>query len=104
MLRDFADERELRGALYDLTSRIGHTDTVLLLVGEYTAGELRTGIEFSLADGIVQLDYEALEPVDRRWLRIEKMRGGRHLAGQAHLPDRPERYRGVPADRGTPAA
>jgi circadian clock protein KaiC len=82
MLRDFADERELRGALYDLTSRIGHTDAVLLLVGEYTAGELRTGIEFSLADGIVRLDYEAREPVDRRWLRIEKMRGGRHLGGK----------------------
>ena len=38
MLRDFADERELRGALYDLTGRIAQTGTVLLLVGEYTAG------------------------------------------------------------------
>jgi circadian clock protein KaiC len=82
MLRDFADERGLRDALYDLTSRIAHTGTVLLLVGEYTAGDLRTGIEFSLADGIVQLDYEAREPVDRRWLRIEKMRGGQHLGGK----------------------
>ena len=82
MLRDFADERELRDALYDLTSRIAQTGTVLLLVGEYTAGELPTGIEFALADGILHLEYEAREPLDRRWLRIEKMRGGRHLGGK----------------------
>ena len=82
MLRDFADERELRGALYDLTSRIAQTGTVLLLVGEYTPEELRSGIEFSLADGIIQLEYEAREPVDRRWLRITKMRGGSHRSGK----------------------
>ncbi len=40
MLRDFADERELRAALYDLTGRIAQTGTVLLLVGEYTPEEL----------------------------------------------------------------
>ena len=70
MLRDFADERELRAALYDLTGRIAQTGTVLLLLGEYTPEELRSGIESSLADGIIQLKYEAREPVDRRWLRI----------------------------------
>ena len=42
MLGDFADERELRGALYDLTGRIAQTGTVLLLVGEYTPEELRS--------------------------------------------------------------
>ena len=82
MLRDFVGERELRGALYDLASRIAETDTVLILVGEYTPGELRSGIEFSLADGILQLEYEPREPVNRRWLRIVKMRGGRHLSGK----------------------
>ena len=82
MLRDFADERELRGALYDLTGRISQTGTALLLIGEYTAEELRSGIEFSLADGIIQLEYEAREPVDRRWLRIAKMRGGSHRSGK----------------------
>jgi hypothetical protein len=49
----------LRGGLYDLTSRISQTGTILLLIGEYTPQELRGGIEFSLADGIIQLDYEA---------------------------------------------
>jgi circadian clock protein KaiC len=82
MLRDFADERELRGSLYDLTGRISQTATVLLLIGEYTPEELRGGIEFSLADGIIQLEYESREPVDRRWLRIAKMRGGSYRSGK----------------------
>jgi circadian clock protein KaiC len=81
MLRDFADERELRGALYDLTGRFAETRTVLLLVGEYTAEELGSGVEFSVADGIIQLEYEAREPVDRRTLRVVKMRGGSSVAG-----------------------
>ena len=82
MLRDWADERGLRGALYDLTGRISQTVTVLLLVGEYTPEELRGDLEFSLADGIIQLEYEAREPVDRRWLRITKMRGGSYRSGK----------------------
>ena len=82
MLRDFAGESELRGALYDLASRLTQTDTVLILVGEYTAAELRSDIEFSLADCILQLEFEAREPVDRRWVRVMKMRGGRHLSGK----------------------
>jgi circadian clock protein KaiC len=82
MLRDFADERQLRSALYNLTSRIAHTDTVLLLVGEYTAEELAGGIEFSLADGILYLEYQAREPVDRRSLRVMKLRGSSQRPGR----------------------
>ena len=82
MLRDFADERELRGALYDLTANFAETSAVLLLVGEYTPRELESGIEFSLADGIIQLEYQVREPVDRRSLRVVKMRGGRHVPGR----------------------
>ena len=82
MLRDFADDRELRMALYDLTSRTAHTDTVLLLVGEYTPEELAGNVEFSLADGIIQLEYQAREPVDRRSLRVTKMRGISQLTGR----------------------
>jgi circadian clock protein KaiC len=82
MLRDFADERELRSALYDLTGRFAETRTVLLLLGEYTAGEIGSGVEFSLADGIIQLEYEGREPVDRRTLRIAKMRGGSSMPGR----------------------
>jgi circadian clock protein KaiC len=82
MLRDFADERALRSALYELTSRVAHTDTVLLLVGEYTPGELASGIEFSLADGIINLEYQAREPVDRRSLRVTKVRGASQRPGK----------------------
>jgi circadian clock protein KaiC len=82
MLREFADESELRAALYDLTGRLPHTGTTLLLVGEYTPEDVLNGIEFAMADGIVQLAYEAREPVDRRWLRVVKMRGGSHRAGK----------------------
>ena len=82
MLRDFADERELRAALYDLTGRLPHTDTVLMLVGEYSPDDFGTGIEFAMADGIIQLEYQAREPVDRRWLRIVKMRGGSQRPGK----------------------
>jgi circadian clock protein KaiC len=85
MLREFADERELRGALYDLTGRIAQTGTVLVLVGEYTPEELRSGVEFSLADGIIQLENESREPVDRRWLRIAKMRGRSYRQGKHAL-------------------
>jgi circadian clock protein KaiC len=82
MLRDYADERDLRGAIYDLTANFAETGAVLLLVGEYTQGELEGGIEFSLADGIIQLEYQVREPVDRRSLRVTKMRGGRHVPGR----------------------
>jgi circadian clock protein KaiC len=82
MLGDFADKRELRRALYDLTGRLSRTGTVLLLLGEYTPEELRSEVVFSLADGIIQLKYKAREPIDRRWLRIVKMRGGNHRSGK----------------------
>ena len=85
MLRDFADERELRAALYDLTGVFAESDTVLLLLGEYTPEELQGGVEFSLADGIIQLEHEAREPVDRRWLRVVKLRGTNPRPGKHTL-------------------
>jgi circadian clock protein KaiC len=81
-LRDFTSERELRLAFYDLTSRVAHTDAALLLLGEYEPGEIEGGVEFSLADSIIQLSYESREPVDRRWLRVVKMRGTQHREGK----------------------
>src|ERR1700693_2919167 len=81
-IRDFVSEHELRPALYGLASRVAHTEALLLLVGEYTPAEIEGGVEFSLADGIVQLAYEPHEPVDRRWLRVVKLRGGDHLVGK----------------------
>jgi circadian clock protein KaiC len=81
-LQVFADEQSLRAAYYELASRVAHTGTVLILVGEYTPGEIEHDAEFALADGIIQLANESYEPLDRRWLRVLKMRGARHLAGR----------------------
>jgi circadian clock protein KaiC len=81
-LRDFTDERDLRMAFYDLTSRLAHTDTALLLLGEYTPAEMAGGVEFSLADTIIQLVYEPREPIDRRWIRVAKQRSSHHLEGK----------------------
>jgi len=81
-LRVFADEQALRAAYYELASRVAHTEAVLLLVGEYAPEEIERSVEFALADGIVQLVYEPHEPVDRRWLRVVKMRGADPLAGK----------------------
>ena len=35
---------------------------MVLLVGEYTPEEIETGVEFALADGIVQVAYESRSP------------------------------------------
>jgi circadian clock protein KaiC len=81
-LRDFLDDRPLRRAIHELAARVAHTGAVLLLVGEYTPSELQSSPESALADGILELAYEPHEPVDRRWLRVVKMRGANHLGGK----------------------
>ena len=84
-LRDFVDERALRKVMYDLAGKIAHSETTVIFVGEYSPEELGSSVEFSLADGIVELAYEAREPVDRRWLRVRKLRGSAHLGGKHSL-------------------
>jgi len=82
MLRDFVNEREMRRLLYDLAGKIAHTETTVILLGEYTPEELGSAPEFSLSDAIVELAYESREPVDRRWLRVRKLRGAAPLGGK----------------------
>lgn len=85
-LRDFsAGERALRSAVYKLAARIAHTETTLIFVGEYSPDEMASAPEFSLADGIVELVYEAHQPMDRRWLRVRKLRSSNPLSGQHPL-------------------
>ena len=81
-LRDFIGKQPLRQAIYDLASRVAHTGVVLMLVGEYTASEIERLPEFALADGILHLAYEPHEPLDRRWVRVVKLRGASHLRGK----------------------
>jgi circadian clock protein KaiC len=98
-LRDFTGDRELRMAFYDLTSRLAHTDAALLLIGEYTPAEMAADVEFALADTIIQLTYEPREPIDRRWLRVLKMRGTNHLEGKHTFRIGPGGFEVSPASR-----
>jgi len=85
-LRDFSGgERSMRSAVHQLAARFAHTETTLLFVGEYSSDDIEPGPEFSLADGIVELVYESHQPMDRRWLRVRKLRGSNHLSGQHAL-------------------
>jgi circadian clock protein KaiC len=81
-LHDVVDAETLRRAIYDLASRVAHSDAVLILVGEYSPEETRTQPEFAVADGILQLENESRGPIDRRWLRVVKLRGGETTSGQ----------------------
>jgi circadian clock protein KaiC len=90
MLRTLFTEQEIRGALYTLAGRITQSGAVLFLLGEYTPQEMQIGPEFALADGILHLAYEPREPLDRRWLRVVKMRGGSHREGKHTLRITPD--------------
>ncbi len=88
-LHDVVDPEAMRRAVYELASRVAHSDVVLVFVGEYSAAETRSQPEFAVADGIIQLENEAYGPIDRRWLRVLKLRGGATSGGQhsVHITD-----------------
>ena len=71
-----------RRAVYELASRVAHTDAVLILVGEYDQDDMRTAAEFAVADAIVFLSNESTGLSDRRWLRVGKLRGSDYLGGR----------------------
>ncbi|HEU5001358.1 MAG TPA: ATPase domain-containing protein [Actinomycetota bacterium] len=71
-----------RRSIYDLASRVAHTDTLLILVGEYEEADMQTAPEFAVADAIILLTNEPSGLTDRRWLRVAKLRGSDHLAGR----------------------
>lgn len=71
-----------REVVYTLASRVSHTGSVLVLVGEYTQTEFETDPEFAVADVIIQLANVASGPIDRRWLRVHKLRGSDFMTGQ----------------------
>ena len=81
-LHDVVAPDEFRRAIYDLASKVAYSNAILIMVGEYSASETRSRPEFAVADGILQLENEARGPIDRRWLRVRKMRGAEVAAGQ----------------------
>jgi len=80
-LHGLVPEDRLRRVFYELASRVGQTNAVLLMVGEYTPTEIESEPEFAVADGIIQLANEPRELTDRRLLRVVKMRGSDNLSG-----------------------
>lgn len=81
-LHDVVDAEQLRRAIYDLASKVAHSNAVLLFVGEYGLEETRSQPEFAVADGILLLEQESYGPVDRRWLKVLKLRGAEVAPGQ----------------------
>ncbi len=80
-LHHFVDEARMREAVFDLASKVSHTGALLLLVGEYTEPEILQDPEFAVADTILELGHDISGPVERRYLRVRKLRGSASLPG-----------------------
>ena len=84
-LRDtFRDPLAFREFTSDLAVRLSVWGVTSLLVGEYSAEDLREGLEFAIADGILYLYGTEEAERQRRFLRAMKMRGTSYYAGE-HL-------------------
>ena len=81
-LHHFISENRMREAVFDLASKVSHTGALLLLVGEYTDREILQGPEFAVADAILEVSHDIDGPVDRRYLRVRKLRGSSSLMGK----------------------
>jgi circadian clock protein KaiC len=55
-----------RQIVYDLASRIAHTNSVLIFVGEYSLTDVATAPEFAVADAIIYLSNESEGTIRRR--------------------------------------
>lgn len=71
--RVFASELMLRLSAWEVTS---------LFVGEYTEEDIRSEAEFAIADGIIYLYGTEEGGLQKRLLRIMKMRGTDYFAGE----------------------
>jgi circadian clock protein KaiC len=72
---------DFRAIVYDLASRIAHTNSVLIFVGEYSLQDVANVAEFAVADAIIYMANEAAGTHDERWLRVAKLRGSSYLSG-----------------------
>lgn len=81
-LHHFVTDNRMREAVFDLASKVSHTGALLLLVGEYTEQEIAEDPEFAVADVILEVSHDITGPVDRRYLRVRKLRGSSSLMGK----------------------
>jgi len=71
-----------RKSIYELASRVAHTDALLMLVGEYELEDIKTAPEFAVADAILYMANDGSGKADHRWLRVSKLRGSDYLGGR----------------------
>lgn len=81
-LHEASGSEHYRRVVYEMASRVAHTDAVLILVGEYAPEEIGRAVDFAVADVIIALANEPAGVFDERWLRVLKVRGSDYLAGR----------------------
>jgi circadian clock protein KaiC len=74
-------QEHFRAIVYDLASRIAHTNSVLIFVGEYTLSDVVSASEFAVADAIIYMSNDSEGVLDQRQLRVLKLRGSDYLSG-----------------------
>ncbi len=85
-LRDtIADPLAFRRFTIDLAVHLTTWEATSLLVGEYTAEDVRDGPEFAIADGILYLYGTEEAEQQKRFLRVMKMRGTSFFAGEHYF-------------------
>jgi circadian clock protein KaiC len=79
LTRNPLDRRRL---VYDLALRMSVWGCTIILVGEYAEDEILTRTEFAVVDGILFLYGTEESKVQRRYMRVMKMRGTSTLQGE----------------------
>jgi circadian clock protein KaiC len=69
------DKLLFRRFVHDLSVLLAVYECTAFLIGEYSARDLETEPEFSIADGVICLDLYDKEALSSRVLRVHKMRG-----------------------------
>ena len=75
------DELELRRFVFDLGQDLGALGVTTLLTGEYAREDVERYVEFTVADGILQLSHRLASHRQTRALEVVKLRGSSFLGG-----------------------
>jgi circadian clock protein KaiC len=76
------DPAALRAFTVDVVVQLTAWEVTALLVGAYTPEDVQQGVEFAIADGIIDLSATAEAEKQKRFLRVLKMRGTSVLDGE----------------------
>lgn len=81
-IADMLSLMEFREFILDLSLKIATWDCTVLLLGEYSEGDVEMRPESAIADGIIYLYGSEEKQRQKRYLRILKMRGTCHPGGE----------------------